>query len=110
MNTWFYDGIMPEYMLNNHEQLCGAGTNFTEWAQFQAGFWSKFLPLYFGLVFSVYLLSSWFPDFGISEPDLPLEKLMVAHRTEKLGLKPDWLGTSRRPIIRFDQFGLRVHY
>ena len=95
LNTWFYDGIMPEYMFHNHEMLCGAGTNGIEWFKFQAGFWAKFLPAYFALLAGILITTSLHPNLALVQEDLPLEKILEASKTEKLGLKPDWLGTSK---------------
>ena len=95
MNTWFYDGIMPEYMANNHEQLSGAGTNFGEWVQFQGTFWRRFLPYFFGLFLVITTCTCFFPNVTVAEKTNTMRRLLKDIKKEKIGMRPDWMGTSK---------------
>lgn len=94
MNTWYYDGIMPEYMFHNHELLSGGGQTVREWFFVQGRFFANFGPAFLALVAGLFLLSTHYPELQSSERNTPLELYVLANKEEKPGMKKDWAGTS----------------
>ena len=91
---------MPEYMLNNHELLSGAGSNFQEIIKSQSEPWYYIACGLGSIIFAVCLLSPMFPKINIIERDSPLERYLVVQKKEKIALKKDWMGTGKINLIK----------
>ena len=94
MNTWYYDGIMPEYMVGNHEQLSGAGTTPKEMRAVQFKIWSELSKIFLVVAGCIYITTAMYPERRISD-ETNQSRYLVDQKQDKPGNRKDWMGTSK---------------
>ena len=94
MNTWFYDGCMPEYMFHNHEQLSGAGSTVKEALKVQSDYFLRGVVL-IGLFSSyLYFLNGGYDlPFRYEEDNID-RRMAEEMKKEKIAYKKDFMGSN----------------
>ena len=93
LNTWFYDGSMPEYMLGNHELLIIGGDSLKDIVGHQLKM-LKGLSVIVGCVaFTLYFMTTFHLNLGYFNPTNPKDTLQKELQKDKLGLRKDFMGT-----------------
>ena len=93
INTWYYDGSMPEYCLNNHELLVVNSDTGTGSMKYLMEFLSKFGIVVAGGIVLMYFLNGGYSTYTYYDDKSELIKTADYLAKEKFGIKKDFMGT-----------------
>ena len=95
MNTWFYDGSMPEYWMHNHELLTGIGETPGQTFRNMGKYWSVLAGIWVAGFFVLVYASSIHKSLGIYDPEEIYLRIPTEMKKERLALQADPLGTCK---------------